>query len=95
MHPFNVIIKPLLSEKSNELRENEGKYTFVIRREATKDDVKKAVSKLWDVDVEAVKTMITRGKIKRRGSNFSKPTKTKKAIVTLAKGAKLPLFEDQ
>ncbi|SME88975.1 50S ribosomal protein L23 [Pseudobacteriovorax antillogorgiicola] len=95
MHPYSVIIKPVLSEKSNDVRENEGKYTFVIRRDATKEDVKKAVSKLWDVKVAKVQTLITRGKIKRRGMNFSKPTKTKKAVVTLAEGAKLPLFEEQ
>ena len=95
MHPYSVIIKPLLSEKSNDVRENDGKYTFVIRRDATKEDVKKAVSKLWDVEVKKVQTLITRGKIKRRGTNFSAPTKTKKAIITLADGAKLPLFEDQ
>mgnify|MGYP003683221779 CR=1 FL=1 len=95
MQPYSVIIKPVLSEKSNEIRENEGKYTFVIRRDATKDDVKSAVSKLWDVEVAKVQTLITRGKVKRRGANFSKPTKTKKAIVTLVEGAKLSLFEDQ
>ena len=95
MHPYSVIVKPLLSEKSNEVRETAGKYTFVILRDATKEDVKNAVSKLWDVKVAKVQTMITRGKVKRRGANFSKPTKTKKAIVTLVEGAKLPLFEDQ
>ena len=95
MQAYDVIVKPILSEKSNEVREAEGKYTFQVKRDATKDDVKKAVSKLWNVDVLKVQTMITRGKIKRRGANLSKPTKTKKAIVTLAEGAKLPLFEDQ
>lgn len=95
MHPLNVIIKPVLSEKSNDLRELAGKYTFVVRKEATKNDVKKAVKQLWDVNVASVNTLVQRGKIKRRGMNFSKPTKTKKVFVTLEKGATLPLFEDQ
>lgn len=95
MHPFNVIVRPVLSEKSNDLREHEGKYAFIIRREATKNDVKKAVKALWDVDVAEVQTLVQRGKIKRRGANLSKPVKTKKAYVTLTEGAKLPLFEDQ
>ena len=95
MHPFSVIIRPVLSEKSNDLRENHGKYAFVVHRDATKQDVKKAVKAMWDVEVRDVKTLIQRGKIKRRGSNLSKPVKTKKAFVTLVEGAKLPLFEDQ
>lgn len=95
MHPFSVIMKPLVSEKSNDLREEKGQYTFLVRREASKQDVSRAVAKLWDVKVATVRTMISRGKVKRRGSNFSKPTKTKKAIVTLEGDAKLPLFEDQ
>ncbi|NRA64417.1 MAG: 50S ribosomal protein L23 [Pseudobacteriovorax sp.] len=95
MQPYSVIIKPLLSEKSNDVREETGQYTFVIRRDATKDDVKKAINKIWNAKVDSVRTLITRGKIKRRGTNFSKPIKTKKAIVTLAKGETLPLFEDQ
>lgn len=95
MHPYSVIIRPIVSEKSTDMREKEGKYVFLVRREATKDDVRKAVSKLWDVKVEKVQTLINRGKIKRRGVNFSKPVKSKKAYVTLAEGAKLPLFEEQ
>lgn len=95
MHPFNVIVRPVLSEKSNDLRETGGKYVFIIRREASKQDVKKAVKAMWDVEVKSVRTLVQRGKIKRRGANLSKPVKTKKAFVTLAEGAKLPLFEDQ
>jgi large subunit ribosomal protein L23 len=95
MNPYDVILKPLLSEKSNELREKTGAYTFVVKRDASKEDVKKAVSALWGVKVDKVQTLIQRGKIKRRGMNFSKPVKSKKAMVSLADGAKLPLFEDQ
>ena len=61
MQPFNVIVKPLLSEKSNELREAQSKYVFIVRRDATKADVKKAKA-LWDVDVASVRTLIQRGK---------------------------------
>ena len=95
MHPYSVIEKPILSEKSNDLREREGKYSFVVKRDATKDDVKKAVSMIWGVEVVDVRTMIQRGKVKRRGMNMSKTSNFKKAIVKLAEGAKLPLFEEQ
>ncbi len=95
MHPYHVIIRPILSEKSNAVREAEGKYTFEVSREATKEDVKKAVVALWDVKVEKVQTLLQRGKSKRRGSRYSTPGLTKKAVVTLVAGAKLPIFEDQ
>ena len=95
MHPYSVIQKPILSEKSNDLREREGKYSFVVKRDATKDDVKKAVSMIWGVEVVDVRTMIQRGKVKRRGMNMSKTSNFKKAIVKLAEGAKLPLFDEQ
>ena len=95
MHPYNVIIKPIISEKSNDLREAGNQVSFLVRREAKKADIRKAVVKLWDVKVESVNTMIKRDKIKRRGANLSKPGKSKKAVVTLAKGEKLPIFEDQ
>jgi len=95
MNPFYVIVKPLLSEKSNQVREQENKYTFIIRKEASKADVRKAISAMWNIDVLAVRTLIQRGKFKRRGSKYSQTSLTKKAVVTLAEGVKLPIFEDQ
>lgn len=95
MNPFYVIVKPLLSEKSNQVREQENKYTFIIRKEASKEDVRKAISAMWNIDVLAVRTLIQRGKFKRRGSKYAQTSNTKKAVVTLAEGVKLPIFEDQ
>lgn len=95
MHPYNVIVRPILSEKSNEVRESEKKYVFEVAKAATKKDIHLAVSKLWDVKVEKVQTLIRRGKIRRRGNKVSKPVSSKRAYVTLAEGQKLPLFEDQ
>ncbi len=95
MHLFDVLQKPVLSEKSNEIREGQGKYTFSVRLDASKKDVKKAVESMFEVKVANVKTLIARGKIRRRGNNFSKPTKSKKAMVTLVAGDKIKLFEDQ
>ncbi len=95
MHPFHVIVRPVLSEKSNGVRESEGKYTFIVQKEATKEDVKKAVAALWNVKVDSVRTLLQRGKFKRRGARYSQTSLVKKAIVKLADGAKLPIFEDQ
>ncbi len=95
MQPFNVMLKPILSEKSSKLREATGQYTFVIRMDASKEDVAKAVNKMFDVKVESVRTLITRQRARRRGQHMTPTRKVKKAIVTLAKGSKIPLFEDQ
>jgi large subunit ribosomal protein L23 len=94
VNPYSVLLKPLLSEKSNRGRENENKYTFLVEPKSSKTDVKKAVEKVFSVSVVGVTTLITRGKVKRRGNNISKLANTKKAVVTLREGEKISLFED-
>lgn len=94
MNPYNVLVKPLLSEKSNRLRENGNKYSFQVTLKASKVDVKSAVEKMFEVKVVGVTTTVLRGKVKRRGNNIVKLPNTKKAVVTLAEGAKIALFED-
>jgi len=94
MNPFNVLERPLLSEKSNGTREKLSKYTFQIHIDATKGDVKNAVEKVFGVKVATVKTLVTRGKIKRRGNNLHKQSNKKKAVVTLVEGGKISLFEE-
>lgn len=95
MNLYNVLVRPVLSEKSNDAREHGGKYTFEVAMKSTKDDVQRAIEKIYNVKVAGVQTMVTRGKIRRRGLHLSLESKCKKAIVTLAAGAKLPLFEEQ
>lgn len=94
MNPFNVLVRPLLSEKSNRARENDNKYHFLVAPDATKADVKKAVEKMFNVQVAKVATLVTRGKVKSRGNVVYKKSNVKKAIVTLPEGAKIALFED-
>ncbi len=95
MNPFSVLVKSILSEKSLKYRESEQKYTFLVHKLATKTDIKHAVEKLFDVQVQAVNTCITRGKVKRRGANVSLEASKKKAVVTLRHGQKIKMFEDQ
>jgi len=94
VNPYLVLVKPLLSEKSNKSREASNKYSFVVQRKATKADIKKAVEKSFSVQVVDVNTLVLRGKVKRRGNNEVKMPNTKKAVVTLAEGAKISLFDD-
>ena len=96
MNPYDVLVRPLISEKSNKARENSSQYTFQIQMKATKKDVANAVKKLFDVDVDKVQTSIAHGKWRRRGMYMSnRPKGSKKAIVTLKKGQTIKIFEDQ
>ena len=95
MNIYSTLKRPLLSEKSNEQREQLGQYSFIVDRKASKTDVKKAVEKIFSVNVVKVSTAVTRGKYRRRGNRTYLDATKKKAIVSLSKGQKLDLFEDQ
>ena len=85
---YDVILKPVVTEKSMELM-GEKKYTFLVHPEATKSQIKEAVEKMFTgTKVEKVNTMNNDGKNKRRGMVTGKTAKTKKAIVTLTADSK-------
>ena len=91
---LNTVIKgPLITEKLDRAREKQRQYSFVVDREASKHDVARAVSTLFKVTVEDVRTCIMRGKIKRIGTSIGKRPNFKKAFVTLKEGDKIELFE--
>ena len=91
---YDVILKPVITEKSMELM-GEKKYTFLVHTEATKNQVKEAVEKMFaGTKVANVHTMNMDGKSKRRGMTVGKTAKTKKAIVQLtADSADIEIFE--
>ena len=82
MLPEEVIIKPIVTEKSND-QVQLGKYTFKVNKKATKVDIKRACEKLFDVKVLNVNTISVKGKEKRVGRNIGKTSDWKKAIVTI------------
>lgn len=82
MRPEEIIIKPIITEKSNDGIQ-EGKYTFKVNKNATKVDIAKAVEKLFEVKVLKVNTMTVKGKEKRVGYHIGKTSDWKKAIVTI------------
>ena len=90
---YDVILKPVITEKSMAAM-GEKKYTFLVRPEATKSQVKEAVEKMFEgTKVASVNTMNLDGKKKRRGMTFGKTAKTKKAIVQLtAESAEIEIF---
>jgi large subunit ribosomal protein L23 len=92
--PRDVIIAPIVSEKSYSLIE-QGVYTFQVDTKASKPEIRDAVEAIWGVEVLKVNTLNRNGKRKRtRGTNrIGQRPNTKRAIVTLAAG-EIPLFEN-
>ncbi|MDD3531813.1 MAG: 50S ribosomal protein L23 [Candidatus Shapirobacteria bacterium] len=90
----DVIKKPLVSEKSMGAVED-GRYTFVVDRAASKNQIKKAVETIFGVSVIRVRTTILKRKQKRLSNNrrMLQPAPVKKAIVELKKGEKLDIYE--
>lgn len=93
MEIHHVIKAPLITEKADKGREAQRQYAFIVHRSATKGDIARAVESQFQVTVEAVRTLIMRGKVKRVGTSSGKRSNFKKAFVVLKDGDKIGLFE--
>lgn len=93
MNPYDVIRRPLLTEKSTGLKEAGNHYSFEVDPLARKTDVRLAVERLFNVKVTKVRTMQYSGKMRRVGRFAGKKRDWKKAIVTLKEGMSIELFE--
>jgi large subunit ribosomal protein L23 len=89
--PRDVIIAPVVSEKSYGLLD-ENKYTFVVRTDANKTQIKQAVESVFGVKVTNVNTLNRQGKRKRTRFGYGKRKDTKRAIVSLAEGERIDIF---
>jgi large subunit ribosomal protein L23 len=85
--PYDVIIKPVISEKSMSGAEHR-KYTFRVATDAGKTEIKKALEEIFGVEVARVNVMNYTGKLKKMGRNEGRRSSFKKAIVTLTEGSK-------
>ena len=92
MDPRQVIVEPVVSEKSYALMA-EGKYTFRVNDRAHKTQISHAVAEIFGVRVVKVRTSHVRSKPKRRGLHAGKTRAWKKAVVELAPGDQIELFE--
>ncbi|NOX16929.1 MAG: 50S ribosomal protein L23 [Chlorobi bacterium] len=92
----NVLIRPLVTEKMTELTENTGKYGFVVKVDANKIEIARAIKEKFDVDAININTIKYKGKTKtqftKRGRFSGKTPQFKKAIVTLKEGQTIDLF---
>ena len=91
--PYDVIRRPLITEKANLDKERNQAYHFENPVTVDRQEVKEAVEKVFGVKVETVRTMIVRGKRKRMGRFAGQRPDWKKAIVTLKSGHKIDIFE--
>jgi large subunit ribosomal protein L23 len=89
---YEVLKRPIITEKSMKLVE-EGKYTFEVAQEANKIEVKNAVKEIFKVDVVKVNLINGKAKAKRVGRHSGFTAKVKKAIVTVAAGQSIDIFE--
>lgn len=93
-----VLIKPLITEKSEKLAEDQNKYSFVVDRRANKVEIKKAVETMYSVTVDKVNTAVMPGKVVVRSTKSGmfrgRKGHVKKAIVTLAYGDEIDFFGD-
>ena len=93
MDPHQVIIRPVISEKSYNLIETEGQYTFQVDRRANKNQIKQAVELAFDVKVHKVNTANMKSKPKRQGLTRGRTANWKKAVIRLQPGERIELFE--
>ncbi len=90
---YEVIKRPVISEKSTALAEVGNRYVFEVATNANKTEIKDAVQRLFNVKVRAVRTLVVHGKVKRLGRFETKNSNWKKAIVTLGDGQKIDFFQ--
>ncbi|MDQ4095590.1 MAG: 50S ribosomal protein L23 [Actinomycetota bacterium] len=90
----DVILAPVVSEKSYALIDQNA-YTFLVHPDANKTEIRRAVETIWGVKVVGVNTINRRGKVKRFRFTSGKRSDTKRAIVKLAEGHKIEIFEQQ
>lgn len=90
---FEVVKRPIISEKSTMLGELSNTYAFEVSKESNKTQIREAIEKIFKVDVTSVRTMVVHGKYKRAGRFVSKRSNWKKALVQLKEGQKIEFFQ--
>lgn len=91
--PREVIVRPIITEKTTAGQAEENQYTFEVLRDAGKGEIRQAIETLFNVHVLQVRTSHQRGKWRRRGAHLGKRPNWKKAMVKLAEGETIEVFE--
>jgi len=93
MIEYDVIKRPVVTEKTNIQKEEANQITFEVDRKANRVEIRRAVERIFNVRVAGVRTMQIKGKVKQRGRIVGKRRNWKKAIVTLMPGERIDFFE--
>jgi large subunit ribosomal protein L23 len=93
MIQYDIIKRPVISEKTSIQKEAANQVSFEVDRRANRVEIKRAIEKIFNVRVSSVKTMQVKGKTKQRGRIVGKRKDWKKAIVTLLPGERIDFFE--
>jgi large subunit ribosomal protein L23 len=93
MNPYEIVMRPLITEKGSIQKEVNNQLSFEVARKANRVEIRHAVEKIFNVRVLKVRTMQMKGKVKRVGRTLGKRRDWKKAIVTLAGGENIEFFE--
>jgi large subunit ribosomal protein L23 len=98
MKKLKILIRPLYTEKIAKLQDEENKYAFEVDRKSNKIEIRKEIENRFEVKVKKIQTMTVRGKMRqqmtRAGRFYGRRPDWKKAVVTLAEGDKIDLFEN-
>ena len=92
MDKTNIIIKPLVTEKTTHKQNTRNEYTFQVTQNATKPEIRKAIEKLYGVKVVDVRTLVRKGKPRRTRYKVTHTGQTKRALVVLDEDSKIDLF---
>lgn len=90
--PRDIILEPVVSEKSYDLIEHRNTYTFLVDRRSNKTEIKQAIHSIFGVTVTRVNTQNRQGKVKRTGQVQARRKNVKRALVTLVTGDTIDLF---
>lgn len=91
--PYQIIRRPLISEKGTDLKDRTNQYLFEVAQDANKIEIKRAVESLFQVKVLQVRTLSVKGKKKRVGRLVGRTPGWKKAVATLKEGEHIEFFE--
>ena len=94
MNTFQVIVRPIITEKGVTKKDEERTLCFEVNKDANKTQIKSAVEKLFKIKVEDVRTAVNEGKLRRRGRFSGYRSDWKKAYVRVKAGQKLPEFAE-
>ena len=89
---YQLILKPILTEKSTSEQERLNSYRFQVASGANRIEIKDAIELLFEVEVDKVNTMLRSGKMRRRGANYFRQPSTKIALIRLKEGSKIDLL---